>query len=395
MNALAFAWRSLVRQPARATLGVLGVAAVGALLLNMLLLSEGLVSSMRDLLDRTGYDIRVTATGELPGRGPRIAGAAAAVAAIGALPEVRSAVAARFADAHLEREGAPPLPDAAFHGVAGTGGRPWVVLRGREIEAAFEVVVNEIAAARLAAGPGDVLSLRAECGDDGGAMPPLRVTIAGVAEFPFGGVDEGAVAASLETFDAACGEEGRDEADLILVTSAGDTYAAADAVGRVAPELHAVTNMELVGRFRESGFTYFRQISAVLSTVTIVFALLLITVLLTVSVNGRLGEIAALRALGFSRRRVVADVFCESALIVGTGGLLSLPLGGILAAWLDRILKQMPGIPADMHFFVFDTSAFALHAALLVVTACVAAVYPMQIVARLPIAATLRNEIVS
>jgi hypothetical protein len=39
----------------------------------------------------------------------------------------------------------------------------------------------------------------------------------------------------------------------------------------------------------------------VLTTVTLAFALLLISVLLTVSVNQRLGEIAALRALGFSR----------------------------------------------------------------------------------------------
>jgi len=47
MTALHFAWRSLVRQPARATLGVLGVAAVGALLFDMLMLSDGLIVSMR------------------------------------------------------------------------------------------------------------------------------------------------------------------------------------------------------------------------------------------------------------------------------------------------------------------------------------------------------------
>jgi len=41
MRALRFSWRSLVRQPARATLGVLGVAAVGALLFDMLMLSTG------------------------------------------------------------------------------------------------------------------------------------------------------------------------------------------------------------------------------------------------------------------------------------------------------------------------------------------------------------------
>ena len=52
LRALHFAWRNSVRQPGRTVLGVLGVAAVGALLFDMLLLSHGLVLSFRDLLDR-------------------------------------------------------------------------------------------------------------------------------------------------------------------------------------------------------------------------------------------------------------------------------------------------------------------------------------------------------
>ena len=143
---------------------------------------------------------------------------------------------------------------------------------------------------------------------------------------------------------------------------------------------------------QRQNFTYFRQISAVLSTITMLFGFLLITVLLTVSVNQRLGDIAALRALGFSRRRVAADVLWQSVFLVGLGGLLALPLGIALSTWLDSILKAMPGIPASMHFFVFEPRALLLHAALLGLTALCAAVYPMQLVARLPIAATLRNE---
>ena len=166
-------------------------------------------------------------------------------------------------------------------------------------------------------------------------------------------------------------------------------------IAQVRPELRAITNEEVVGRFQEVGFTYFRQISTVLTTITVSFALLLITVLLTVSVNQRLGEIAALRALGFSQRRVAADVLCEAGLIVGLGGILSLPLGALLARWLDAILKRMPGIPTDLHFFVFEARALEIHAALLAATALVAALYPMRIVTSLPIAATLRNEVIS
>ena len=60
------------------------------------------------------------------------------------------------------------------------------------------------------------------------------------------------------------------------------------------------------------------------------------------------------------------------ALLVGAGGVLALPLGMALSVWLDRILKAMPGIPATMHFFVFEPRALLLHAALLVVTALLA-----------------------
>ncbi|MCY4074471.1 MAG: hypothetical protein OXH04_03455, partial [Acidobacteria bacterium] len=61
MRSLRFAWLSLVRQPGRTLLGVLGVAATGALLFDMLLLANGLVVAMEDLLDDAGFDVRVTA----------------------------------------------------------------------------------------------------------------------------------------------------------------------------------------------------------------------------------------------------------------------------------------------------------------------------------------------
>jgi ABC-type antimicrobial peptide transport system permease subunit len=199
----------------------------------------------------------------------------------------------------------------------------------------------------------------------------------------------------MPTLDAVCGKTSADEADLIVVTSAGDAEATAQSVRNVLPDLQVASNEQMLGRIQQGGFTYFRQISSVLTAVTVAFALLLITVLLTVSVNQRLGEIAALRALGFSRGRVVADVLCESTLIVGIGGALSLPLGLVLSKYLDRILKDIPTIPSELHFFVFEPGALVIHVGLLMATAVAAALYPMRIVASLPIAATLRNEVTS
>jgi putative ABC transport system permease protein len=395
MNAMGFAWRSLVRQPARASLGVLGVAAVGALLFDMLLLSHGLVVSMRDLFERTGFDLRVTATDSLPGQGPLIPNAVAAAQAIAKLPTVRSAIALRFANATI-LDGRPRGFYTSFQGVAGTAAHPWSILRGRDIGTGAELVVNENTARRLRLEPGSRVVLRASCTTQEQALPPVPFTVAGVAQFPFDTPNGATLGTSLDMLADACGGNESDEADLIMVASqesAGPDAAVAD-VATLLPDLRVLSNAEAVNRFERGGFTYFRQISTVLTTVTLSFAVLLITVLLTVSINQRLGEIAALRALGFSRWRVVADVLCESVLIVGGGGLLSLPIGGLLAAGLDNILKRIPGIPADVHFFVFQPSALQVHLLLLAATAVIAALYPIRIVARLPIAATLRDEVV-
>jgi putative ABC transport system permease protein len=402
MNAFGFAWRSLVRQPARATLGILGVAAVGALLFDMLLLSQGLIVSMRDLLNSGGYDVRVTATADLPRSGPRLSRARETSLAIERLPDVRAALAVRFADVHLGTSDAAPdartgdagPATATFEGIWGTADRPWLLLSGRPASGDRDVIVSESAARALGLAAGSPLQLRVTCGAGEEAVPPLPVRVAGIAAFTFELGDELTMAGPMDTLERACGGNVHDEADMILVVSAGDPARTAAAIRANHPDVRAATNDEMLGRIQEGGFTYFRQISSVLTTVTVTFSALLIAVLLTVSVNQRLGEIAALRALGFSRRRMVADVLSESVLIVGIGGLLSLPLGWVLALLLDDILRAMPGIPAQLHFFVYQPRALILHLTLLAITALLAALYPMRIVARLPIAATLRAEVV-
>jgi hypothetical protein len=55
----------------------------------------------------------------------------------------------------------------------------------------------------------------------------------------------------------------------------------------------------------------------------------------------------------------------------------------------------MPGMPATLHFVVFEARALYLHVALLTAVALGAAIYPIWLVTRLPIAATLRREFVS
>jgi putative ABC transport system permease protein len=268
-------------------------------------------------------------------------------------------------------------------------------LSGREDDA-LDVVVNHRLAERMNAGPGTSLELRGRCSATPSILPPITVRIAGVATFPFDSGAQLTMASRFEVLDRLC-ERPAGEADLIMVASRPESGpdAAVDAIRKARPDLYTFSNDEVIERFERVGFSYFRQISTALAIVTLSFGIVLITVLLTVSVNQRLGEIAALRAIGFSRHRMAADVLWESALLVGIGGLAAIPLGMALSIWLDAILRSLPGVPATLHFFVFEPRVLWLYAGLLTGVALGAAIYPMWLVTRLPIAGTLRREFVS
>jgi len=389
VSPLQFAWRSLSRQPARAVLGLTGVAVVGALLFDMLMLSRGLIVSFRDLLESTGFDVRVTATEALPGMGPSVSEAAATVEALRRLPELAAVVPVRFGVAAVEALG-KKTEEVAIIGSETRRRGEWRLVQGADLAEDSgagrpDMVVNRTFARDQGLGPGSIVRLAS------------TLTPRGIVEFPFEASGERMAGVTLNGFTRAFPAARRDEADLLLVASPPGmgTETAVSAIRRARPDLHAFSIDEVLERLRQAEFSYFRQVSFVLATIASFFALLLVTTLLTVSVNQRLGEVAALRALGFSRRRITLDLLAESALLVGGGGIVAVPLGLLLAHGLDSILRQMPDLPSRLHFFVFEPRALAIHLAFLVLAALVAAAYPVILAARLPIAATLRKESIS
>lgn len=402
MTAWGLAWRTIAHSPARSVLAVTGVTVIGALLFNMLLLSRGLLVSFRDLIDSAGFDIRVIATeGSMVHRVP-IADAASLADAIAGLPEVQQVTRVRMDTATVT------VPERHDPGVpvtlVGTTniGAGWTMVSGSPLPGPSRpgepapIVVNARLASALHLEPGSPLQLRLALPGSGSALPPLAARVTGIAVFEFEAADEYSVATTLEGFAAAHGMTGDDRAEMLLVASRpGQAGPAYDAIARLRADVRVLSNAQVMEQFNENAFSYFRQISTVLSTMTLGFAFLLIATLLTMSVNQRLGEVAALRALGFPRRRIAANLLWESALLVGVGGTAALPIGGLLAVVLDRILRQMPGVPASLHFFVFEPRTVVLHAALLCVTGVLAALYPIWVATRLPIAATLRREILS
>lgn len=412
MSPVELALRSVARQPARAVLGIVGIAVVGALLFDMLMLSHGLVLSFRDLLDGIGYDVRVTATPALPTTGPPIEAASKLVAQAGALPEVADVVALAMGRAAVSAGSGEEriVPIVGRRGGTGTRGS-WSIVEGESLPsgAAEEegtrpsssdidppVILSRSLARDLGVRPGASLQLRWAQGGASSALPRVRFRVVGIADFAFATGGEATAATTLEGLRRLSSDDA-DRADLVMIASRGPGGAdgAAQALRAIRPDLHVFTNAQFLERFTRTDFSYFRQISTVLSSITLFFAFLLVATLLTVAVNQRLGEVAGLRAIGFSRRRVALDLLAEATLLVGAGALLSLPLGAALSRLLDHILKSMPGIPERLHFFVLEPRSVMLHLALLIGAGLLGALYPIRIATRLPIAATLRKEMIA
>ena len=121
---------------------------------------------------------------------------------------------------------------------------------------------------------------------------------------------------------------------------------------------------------------------------------LLVTTLVTVSVNERIGEIAVMRAIGIARLRVVLQIVLEGIGTMLLGAVAGLALGLVTARYLNSILASFPGLPESIDFFLFKPADAWTALALLSVSGVLAGIYPAWRGASRPIARTLREEAV-
>jgi putative ABC transport system permease protein len=103
------------------------------------------------------------------------------------------------------------------------------------------------------------------------------------------------------------------------------------------------------------------------------------------SVRERLNEFAVMRALGFSRRRLVWQVLRESSLIVGVGAVLGLVLGWRLCVMMAPFVSNV------LPYFVVNTLAVVAAVLLAGLFSVLAGILPAQRLTVLPVADTLRG----
>jgi putative ABC transport system permease protein len=387
---------SLRRNRARTILAVLGVAIAAAMLLDMVMLSTGMRESFRALLLSRGFQMRLTPRGTLPfDTEASIAGATGIVATLRARPEVDLVSPVLGASLHVLR-GDSTITTFAL-GVDPRAQGDYQLAAGTDALAPNAIVANDDFLRAAHARVGDTLRIAA------GYDPQLRtnsgeraLVVAGRAKFLYLAAGQPAISVPLRTLQQMTGVARDDRASLFMVRlrNPGDVTEVSRWIRATFPAIDVISTADAMARVDER-LSYFRQLSAILGAVSLVVGFLLVTTLVTVSVNERVGEIVVMRAIGVSRAHVVQQIVLEGTAMSIAGAVAGTGLGLLTARYLNTILSRFPGLPAAIDFFLFRPRDAWTAIGLLTACGVLAGLYPAWRAASLPLAHTLREEAVA
>jgi putative ABC transport system permease protein len=395
MRGIAWGLKSLRRQRLRTALSLAGIAVAAAMLLDMVMLSGGIDKSFSDLLLGRGFQMRLTPKGTLPfDTEATMAGASAMVAALRRDPAVEAAGA--MLGTSLYGRTADSLVTLFGYGVQPEAQSLYQLTSGRDLTPGDTsgVLLSAPAARILGAAVGDTVTLV-------GRLDPQTVTagvgrrlvVRGMVRWLYDYRGQASVGTVLPLMQRLARQPSADRASVILVKAREDAAvpALAARLRTRFPQVEVNSVADLVAHFRER-LVYFRQLSYILGSMSLIVTVLLVGTLLTITVNERLGEIATLRAIGVSRATVVTQVLAEGTALTVLGAAVGILLGLVTAEYLDAILTSFPGLPAAFSFFVPRADTLSFAALVLLVTGSLAGLYPAWLASRAPIAATLRAE---
>ena len=386
---------SLRRHASRTLLAMLGVAVSAAMLLDMVMLATGMRESFASLLGRNGFTIRVSPRGTLPfDSEATIAAAREAADVMRRLDGVTAVSPVLGATIHV-LGGAAPVAAFAL-GIDPAVQGDYELLEGAHPTMPDAIVASDALLGAAGRRIGDTLDLAI------GFDPQLqtyagrrRLVVTGRARFLFLSATDRAAAIPLGTVQAMGGAARADRVSLFMVRTGPnvDPEPVRAAIERSLPRVTALSTVGAVAE-AENRLSYFRQLAFILGAVSLIVGFLLVTTIVTVGVNERLGEIAVMRAIGVSRIHIVQQIVIEGIGLSVIGAGAGMLLGLVTARYLNSILRGFPGLPDAIDFFLFQPGSAFRALGLLVVAGIAAGVYPSWRAASLPISATLREEAV-
>lgn len=393
VTGLGWGLKNLRRHRLRTGLSLAGIAVAAAMLLDMVMLSGGIDRSFAELLLVRGYQIRLTPKGTLPfDTEASVPEAGRLVRRLRNDPEIEAAGAVLGTAVYAR---ADSLVTLFGYGIQPEAQGLYQLLEGKDLSPSdtLGILLSGPAAELLHAGVGDTVTLVGRLDPQIAAGEGRRFVVRGKVRWLYDYRGQPSVGTVLPLMQRLAGKEREDRASIVVLKVRNDkaVAAVAERLRRALPvvEVHSVA--DLVRQFNRR-LVYFRQLSYILGSMSLVVSVLLIGTLLTITVNERLGEIATIRAIGVSRGTVVRQILVEGSALTLAGAALGIGLGILTARYLDAILTSFPGLPAAFSFFVPRADSLAVAAGVLVLAGALAGLYPAWLAGRAPIAQTLRSE---
>ena len=393
---LQLAWSSLRRHGTRTLLAILGVAVAAAMLLDMVMMSSGLRESFRELLLSRGFQLRIAPKGTLPfDTDATIENVNGIIAKLRRNPAIITISPVLGATIHVPINGT--IVSSSVLGVNPSVQGDYGMLSGSDPIAKDAIAVNDEFIKATGVKIGDTLDVAT------GYNPQLRtyagsrrLVVTGRVRFLYGAANQLATAMQLSTLQEMGGPSRANRASLFMIKVRDDAQVEAVRawIEREIPEVSALSIATALAQV-DQRLSYFRQLALILGTVSLFVGFLLVTTLVTVSVNERIGEITVMRALGVSRLHVVQQIVLEGVVITLAGAFAGLGLGLVTARYLNAILASFPGLPVAIDFFLFQPKAAWTSLGLLALSGIAAGIYPSFRAASLPIATTLREEAIA
>ena len=377
-------------------LAVLGVAIAAAMLLDMVMLATGMRESFRQLLLSRGFDIRLAPKGTLPfDTDATIPSVGAITTVLRSNPDIREISPVLGSSIHISVRARDV--SASVLGIDPSVQGDYELVSGRDALTPESMVANDSLIRRLGARLGDTLTVATGYDPQTRSYSgQRRLVLTGRVRFIYGATEQSSAAVRRETLEEMSGDQQRDRASLFMirVRQGADPDRVREWIESYIPTVSAISVATAIAQV-DQRLSYFRQLALILGSVSLLVGFLLVTTLVTVSVNERSGEIAVMRAIGVSRNHVVQQIVAEGVAISIIGALVGLGLGLATAKYLNGILSTFPGLPMAIDFFLFQPVAAWSALGLLTASGIAAGIYPAWRAASLPISETLRREAIA
>jgi len=366
------------------------------MLLDMVMMSTGMRESFRELLLSRGFQLRLAPKGTLPfDTDATIENTSGIITLLRSNPQV--VTISPVLGGTIQIAIGDRVVTSATLGIDPAVQGDYELLSGKNPIADDAFVGNDDFIKATGARIGDTLTVSS------GYDPQLRtfagsrrLVLTGRVRFLYGATNQLATAMRLATLQQMSGAERANDASLFMIKVRDEAQVEPMRVWieQQIPTVSAISTATALVQV-DQRLSYFRQLAVILGSVSLFVGFLLVTTLVTVSVNERIGEIIVMRALGVSRAHIVQQVVLEAVALMLVGSIAGLGLGLATAHYLNAILSSFPGLPTAINFFLFQPKSAWTALGLLALSGIAAGIYPSFRAASLPIATTLRQEAIA